>query len=87
MLPYKAAVNPLNPGGHELICKRCGSSNVFVTPVAEQRPRGCLLTLLYIILLCIPIVGWIALFFLIRGRRSKTVTYAVCQSCGERKKL
>ena len=60
-----------------MICKRCGSANVFVAPVVEQRPRGCLLTLFYIILLCIPILGWIALFFLIRGRRSKTVTYAV----------
>ena len=70
-----------------MVCKRCGSPNVFVTAVAEQRPRGCLLTLLYIFLLCIPIIGWIALFFLIRGRRSKTVTYAVCQTCGKRKRV
>ncbi len=70
-----------------MICTKCGSSKVFVTAVAEQRPRGCLLTLLYIFLLLIPVIGWIALFFLIRGRRSKTVTYAVCQTCGKRSRV
>jgi len=70
-----------------MVCSRCGSANVFVTPVAEQRPRGCLLTLFYIFLLCIPVIGWIALFMLIRGRRSRTVTYAICQSCGKRRRV
>ncbi len=70
-----------------MVCRRCGSSNVFVTAVAEQRPRGCLLTLLYIFLLLIPVVGWVALFMLIRGRRSRTVTFAICQSCGKRRKV
>ncbi len=67
-----------------MICRRCSSQNVIVTAVAEQCPRGCLLTLFYIFLLLIPVIGWIALFMLIRGRRSRTVTYAVCQTCGHR---
>ncbi len=70
-----------------MVCSRCGSPNVLVTPVSEQRPRGCLLTLFYIFLLLIPIIGWVALFMLIRGRRSRTVTYAVCQSCGKRRRV
>ncbi len=70
-----------------MICSKCGSTHVFVTPVAEQRPRGCLLTLFYIFLLCVPVIGWIALFFLIRGRRSKTVTWAVCQTCGKKRRV
>lgn len=70
-----------------MICNRCSSQNVIVTPVAEQRPRGCLLTLFYIFLLLIPVIGWIALFMLIRGRRSRTVTYAVCQTCGHRRRV
>ena len=40
--------------------------------------------LIYLVLLCIPIIGWIALFMLLRGRKSETVTYAVCQRCGFR---
>jgi hypothetical protein len=70
-----------------MICTKCGSPQVFVTPVAEQRPRGCLLTLFYIFLLCVPVIGWIALFFLIRGRRSRTVAWAVCQTCGKKRRV
>ena len=40
--------------------------------------------LTYIILLRIPVIGWIALFTLIRGEKSKTVIYAVCQQCGNK---
>jgi hypothetical protein len=70
-----------------MICTRCNSQHVIVTAVAEQRPRGCLLTLFYIFLLLIPVIGWIALFMLIRGRSSRTVTYAVCQTCGKRSRV
>lgn len=65
-------------------CGRCGSLNVQVQAVAETRRRGCFTVLLYIILLFIPIVGWIALFCLLRGQRSVTRGYAVCQTCGNR---
>ncbi len=65
-----------------MVCPRCGSNNVNVQAVAEMNKRGCFKVLLYIILICIPIVGWIALAFLLRGRKTKTVTYAVCQNCG-----
>jgi cytochrome b561 len=58
-----------------------------IQAVAEIRKRGCLSVLLYIILLCLPIIGWIALFMLLRGRKSKTVSIAVCQSCGKRERL
>lgn len=65
-------------------CPKCGSENVQVQAVSEMKSRGCLTVLLYIILLCIPVIGWIALFMLLRGRKSKTITYAVCQNCGNR---
>lgn len=68
-------------------CPKCGSSNVSVQAVAEQKKRGCLTVLLYIILLCLPVVGWIALFMLLRGKKSKTVTYGVCQTCGAKFKV
>ena len=43
--------------------------------------------LFYLILLFVPVIGWIALFLLLRGRKSKTVSYAVCQDCGWRWKI
>ncbi len=70
-----------------MFCSKCGSNNVTNQVVAENKKRGCFTVLFYIVLLCIPIIGWIALFCLIRGTKSKTVTYAVCQNCGKRWKV
>ena len=67
-----------------MICPKCGSDRVQVQLVPEIRKRGCLSVLLYLILLCIPVIGWIALFMLLRGRKSRTVAYGVCQNCGWR---
>lgn len=65
-------------------CPKCGSENVQVQAVSEMKSRGCLTTLFYIFLLFVPIIGWIALFLLLKGRKSKTTNYAVCQDCGKR---
>lgn len=70
--------------GVSMICPKCGNDNVQMQAVAEQKKRGCLTVLLFLILICIPILGWIVLFSLLRGKKSKTRTYAVCQSCGNR---
>lgn len=67
-----------------MTCPRCGSSNVSVQAVAESKRRGCLTILLYILLICCIGIGWVILFFLIRGQKTKTVNYAVCQDCGHR---
>lgn len=68
-------------------CPWCGSTNVHVQAVSEVKQRGCFTVLLYLVLLCIPVVGWVALFFLLRGRKSRTSSYAVCQNCGQSWKL
>lgn len=39
-----------------IICPKCGSPDVSVQAVAEQKKRGCLTVLMYIVLLCLPIV-------------------------------
>lgn len=67
-------------------CSRCGGPTQ-VQAVSEMKKRGCLTVLLYIVLLCLPIVGWIALFMLLRGRRSRTHAYRVCQHCGYRRRV
>ena len=72
---------------NSVVCPKCGSTNVSIQAVAEQKKRGCLTVLLYIILLFLPVVGWIALFMLLRGKKSKTVTYVVCQNCGAKFKV
>lgn len=64
-------------------CPKCGGP-VQLQAVSEMKKRGCMAILIYLVLLCIPIIGWIALFMLLRGRKSETVTYAVCQRCGFR---
>lgn len=65
-----------------MICPKCTSTQVQVQAVSHLKRRGCFTVLFYLILLCIPVLGWIALFSLLRGRKSKTVSYAVCQNCG-----
>ena len=70
-----------------MICPKCGSENIQVQALAETKKRGCFTVLLYIFLLFIPIIGWIALFMLLRGKKSKTVSYALCQNCGNRWKV
>lgn len=68
-------------------CTSCGSDNVQVQAVNEVQQRGCLTTLLYIILLFVPVIGWVALFMLLRGKKSKTVSWKVCQDCGSKTRL
>lgn len=64
-----------------MTCPKCGT-DLQAQVTSEVKKRGCITVLLYIILLCIPIIGWIALFNLLRGRKSETVTYMVCPNCG-----
>lgn len=68
-----------------MICPKC-RTEMQAQAVSEMRNRGCLTVLIYILLLCIPVIGWIALFMLLRGRKSETVTYFVCPKCGYRRK-
>lgn len=67
-------------------CPRCGGF-MNVQAVTVIRKRGCLTTLFYIFLLFLPVVGWIALFLLLRGKRSKEKSVAVCQQCGLRRNV
>jgi len=69
-------------GNMSMICK-CGSDNVNVMAVAEQKSRGCLTSLIWIAL-AILTVGMIIWIPLLIKKGSRTVTYAICQSCGRR---
>ena len=56
--------------------------------VSQTKHRNPLVILIYIVLLFIPIIGWIALFKILGGsKKQKAVTFAVCPNCGHRKKV
>lgn len=70
-----------------MVCKKCGSNNTQVQTVAEQKKRGCLISLFYILLCCTFIGIPLVIFLLLRGKKTKTVSYFVCQDCGYRCKM
>lgn len=65
------------------ICPKCHSENITYQTVTEQKKTGCLMVLVYIFL-AISCIGWLILIPLLAGKKDRTVTYAVCQSCGNR---
>lgn len=66
-----------------MICKKCGSNNVTTQTVAEQKKRGCFSVCMWI-LLALCTCGLVLLIPLLSKKGSKTVTYAVCNNCGNR---
>lgn len=66
-----------------MICPKCGSDHVSVQAVSETKKRGCISILIYIFLAC-TVIGLIILIPLLRGQKSKTKTYAICQNCGHK---
>lgn len=69
-------------------CHRCGTE-MEMTVVSEQKKRGILFILLCIVLciLFLPLGIAVIVIALIRGRKIKGTTYAVCPHCGHRKKV
>jgi predicted nucleic-acid-binding Zn-ribbon protein len=61
-----------------MLCPRCGSDNTFIQQVDAGKGAG--FVILMIILLFIPIIGWIALAALLISK-NKTQTKATCQQC------
>lgn len=68
-------------------CPKCGSESVNVQAVNEVKHRGCLMSLVHILLIICTAGLWWIIPILRGGTRSKTKTYAVCQSCGNRWKV
>lgn len=67
-----------------MTCPNCQSDNVTLQVVNEKQSTGCITILLYLILLVIPIIGWITLVYLLFKNNHKTKTYGVCNNCGNR---
>ena len=70
-----------------MVCKKCGAE-MEMTTVSQTKHRNPLVILIYIVLLFIPIIGWIALFKILGGsKKLKATTFAVCPKCGYRKEM
>lgn len=70
-----------------MTCRKCGAEMEMHT-VSQTKHRNPLIILVYIILLFIPIIGWIALFKILGGsKKMKAVTFAVCPKCGYRREV
>lgn len=67
------------------ICPKCGGAMTIQT-VAESKKAGCFTVLLYI-LLTVTILGILIVIVLVLRKKTETVTYAVCQSCGYRERV
>lgn len=64
-------------------CPECQSPNTTVQVVTESRKTGCG-TLLFYLILTISIFGIFILIPLLLRKKTETVTYRVCQTCGHR---
>lgn len=75
---YKNPKSNINNG---LMCKKCGSKNINVQMVAEQKKRGILMSILWIVA-AVCTFGIILLIPILTKKGSKTRKYVVCQNCG-----
>ena len=66
-----------------MTCPKCGNQ-MQIQAVSEVKRHGIFTVLLYLILICIPVIGWIILISLLRGQKSQVKMLAVCQTCGYR---
>ena len=64
-------------------CPRCNGRYVQFQTVSEAARAGCMKVVLYIFL-AITILGWLILIPLLLRKKTRAVTYGVCQSCGYR---
>ena len=64
-------------------CPKCGQHLVQFQTVTESKKAGCFTVILYIILAC-TIFGLFIVIPLMLRKKTRTVTYAVCQNCGHK---
>ena len=64
-------------------CDICRGTNISYQVVSEEIPTGIGATILYVIL-SVTILGLLIVIPLMLRKRTRTVTYAVCQDCGHR---
>ena len=75
----------------EKICPKCKSKNISFSTVFEEENQGagCFLSyIVMVLLLFIPVLGWILLFAMFNEKRKPVpITYALCSKCGYSWKL
>jgi hypothetical protein len=73
-------VNPManQVNDARILCPSCGAPNPVIQQVNKKKKP--LLVLLYLVLLMLPVVGWIVLFIYL-AKREKTEPQCTCQAC------
>ena len=76
----------------EQVCPKCKSKDISFSTVLEEKRgagEGCFLSyIVMVLLLFIPVLGWILLFAMFNEKRKPVpVTYALCSKCGYSWKL
>lgn len=70
------------------VCPNCGGTSISFSLALEPTKRstgsGCFLSyIVFVLLLFIPIIGWILLYAMATEKRKPTsVTYGLCGTCG-----
>ena len=87
-LPAKGAATPSSGGvlyfkEQKMVCPKCGSRNVTVQVIAEQKKRSCAGACCWLLLAACT-CGLVLLIPLLTRTGSKTKQYAVCQDCGNK---
>ncbi len=89
----KIVSRALDQKENTVVCPKCGNENISFSIALEEVPRGtgegCFLTYIFMVMLIfIPIIGWILLYAMItEKRKTKGVTYCLCSQCGYNWKL
>ena len=75
----------------QIRCPKCGSNNVTIQLIQEQKRRGCLTAIIVfcikLVLLLINLMIWLISLLLPKSKKTKTNKYAICQNCGNSWKI
>ena len=82
-----APAQPVMQNGQSYLrCNRCQSHNINIQTLTESKKTSCGMIALYILLAC-TVCGLLIVIPLLLRKKDETVTYAICQNCGNRWKV
>lgn len=67
----------------KIVCSKCGSNNISIQIVSQNKNSGCL-TIFFYIFLALTIIGIpiMIIILLLKGKKQIHKKYCICQNCG-----